>query len=170
MMANDIDVDGEDHQQRRKLQHKWMGPFRVLGMKGNNAAVLELPPELKIHPVVNVSRLKKSRVDKLRPAPRPPPFKTQAGAHGTVEVREVLEVLDARKATRKKGWEYLLRWEGSAGFDEEEEGDDLMSWEHESACTGCAEAVADYWAKAGGKPGREGCAASFFLYGGFWFS
>ena len=42
----------------RKLMPKWVGPFPVSKLVGKVAAELELPPNLRIHPVFHVSLLK----------------------------------------------------------------------------------------------------------------
>ena len=43
--------------ERHKLRQPWIGPFRIKAMVGPNAATLELPPKVRIHPTINVSRL-----------------------------------------------------------------------------------------------------------------
>ena len=40
-----------------KLCPQYIGPFKVLQMVGRNAAKLELPPGMKVHPVFNVALL-----------------------------------------------------------------------------------------------------------------
>ena len=42
-----------------KLFPQYIGLFKVLQMAGRNAAKLELPPRMKIHPVFNIVMLKK---------------------------------------------------------------------------------------------------------------
>lgn len=39
----------------RKLRPKYIGPFEIEKMVGANAAKLRLPPEYRIHRVINVS-------------------------------------------------------------------------------------------------------------------
>ena len=45
---------GEKH----KLNQPWLGPYKIMEMLGPNAAKLELPPKVRVHPNINVSRLK----------------------------------------------------------------------------------------------------------------
>ena len=45
-----------------KLQHRFIGPFEILRIR-RNAAVLDLPKELGVHPVFNVSKLKPDQRD-----------------------------------------------------------------------------------------------------------
>ena len=40
-----------------KLTEHFMGPYKVKGIVSSNAIELELPKSIKIHPVVNVSRV-----------------------------------------------------------------------------------------------------------------
>ena len=43
----------------RRLWSQYVGPFKVLQMVGHNAAKLELPPGMKVHPVFNIALLKR---------------------------------------------------------------------------------------------------------------
>ena len=40
-----------------KLMERFVGPYKVKGIVSSNAIELELPKSIKIHPVVNVSRV-----------------------------------------------------------------------------------------------------------------
>jgi len=40
-----------------KLTERFVGPYRIKGIISSNAIELELPRTIKIHPVVNVSRV-----------------------------------------------------------------------------------------------------------------
>ena len=44
--------------QKHKLRQPWLGPYKIKEMRGDNAALLELPERVRVHPVINVSRLK----------------------------------------------------------------------------------------------------------------
>ena len=52
-----------------KLKPRFVGPFNVLAIVGSNAAKLELPPSMGVHPVFNVSLLKHYRGNHTRPGP-----------------------------------------------------------------------------------------------------
>jgi hypothetical protein len=93
-----------------KFAYKYIGPFKIKRVVNNNAYELELPSQLQIHPVLNVSRLKayhdgrvafplRARVDQ-----RPPPAVTSSDG-------DEYEV-DCILAKRGKGarTEYLVRW------------------------------------------------------------
>jgi hypothetical protein len=45
-------------QPTRKLMERWAGPYKITKIVSSNAIELELPPSMKICPVVNVSRMK----------------------------------------------------------------------------------------------------------------
>ena len=40
-----------------KLTEHFMGPYKVKGIISSNVTELELPKSIKIHPVVNISRV-----------------------------------------------------------------------------------------------------------------
>jgi len=40
-----------------KLMERFVGPYKIKGIVSSNAIELELPRTIKIHPVVNVSRV-----------------------------------------------------------------------------------------------------------------
>ena len=39
----------------KKLSERWVGPYTITKLVGNNAVELKLPRSMKIHPVVNIS-------------------------------------------------------------------------------------------------------------------
>ena len=80
---------------------KYVGPFPILRMVGDNACELELPEAMKIHPVVNVSQVKKYHGS----LQRPPPIEIDGE-----EEYEVEDILDHRRSGR--GYQYLVSWTG----------------------------------------------------------
>jgi len=42
-----------------KLMKRFVGPYKVKAIVSTNAIVLELPSTVKIHPVVNISRVQR---------------------------------------------------------------------------------------------------------------
>ena len=96
-----------------KFASKYIGPFKVKRVVGVNAYELDLPVQLQIHPVLNISRLKEYRDGMVsfpsRPAPhsRPPPDVIEADGTSEWEVEAIL-------ARRGKGnrLQYLVRWKG----------------------------------------------------------
>jgi len=86
-----------------KLTERFVGPYRVKGIISSNAIELELPSSIRIHPVVNVSRIRRYR-DQVRgqKVTLPPPVEIQ----GEMEY-EMEKILSKRKRYGKV--EYLVR-------------------------------------------------------------
>jgi len=57
-----------------KLTEHFMGPYKVKGIVSSNAIELELPKSIKIHPVVNISRVRlyKPQVERQKKIPPKP--------------------------------------------------------------------------------------------------
>jgi len=92
----------------RKLYRRYCGPFFVLEMVGKNAARLKLPEDCRLHPVINVSRLKPYHEDDDYHGIEiflPPPV---ALAEDTVAAECFLET--RLIGTRQQ---YLVRWRNS---------------------------------------------------------
>jgi hypothetical protein len=96
-----------------KFACRFIGPFPVTRVVNSNAYELGLPPQLRIHPVLNVSRLKAYHdgvtAFPLRPAPdtRPPPESVTADGEEQYEV----ECLLARRGAGARA-QYLVQWRG----------------------------------------------------------
>ena len=123
----------------RKLNEQWIGPFRVARVVNDNAYELELPASLRIHPVINVSKLKlhKDGVAEFpaRPVPfgRPDPVATGDGDEKEFEVERIL---DRRQYGRYKIDQYLVRWKGYP--------DSEATWEPIEALDGALELIVEY--------------------------
>jgi len=76
---------------------RFVGPYRVKGIISLNAVELELPSSIRIHPIVNVSRICRYRDQvKGQKVMPPPPVEIQ----GEMEY-EVERILSKRKRYRK---------------------------------------------------------------------
>jgi len=87
-----------------KLTERFMGPYKVKGIISSNAIELELPNSIKIHPVVNVSRVRlyKSQVKgQKKILPKPVIIEEE-------EEFEVEKILNKRMVRRKE--KFLVRW------------------------------------------------------------
>jgi len=113
-----------------KLTERFVGPYRVKGIISLNAIELELPSSVRIHPVVNVSRIRRYR-DQVRgqKVTPPPPVEIQ----GEMEY-EVEKILSKRKRYGKV--EYLVQWKGCTAEKD--------TWEKEGNLGNAREAVEDY--------------------------
>jgi len=113
-----------------KLTERFVGPYKVKGIISSNAIELDLPSSVRIHPVVNVSRIHRYRDQvKGQKVTPPPPVEIQ----GEMEY-EVEKILSKRKRYGKV--EYLVRWKG---YTAEED-----TWEKKGNLGNMQEAVEDY--------------------------
>jgi len=89
-----------------KLTKCFVGPYKVKGIISSNAIELELPDSIKIHPVVNVSRVRlyKSQVKGQKKIPPKPVI-----IEGEEEF-EVEKILNKRTVRGKE--KFLVRWKG----------------------------------------------------------
>jgi transposase InsO family protein len=97
----------------RKLTEKWLGPYEITKLIGDNAVELRLPKSMRIHPVVNISRVRpyKERL-KGQSTFRPGPVQV-------TEDRELEYEVDHIVDSRLKGnrLEYLVHWKGYSDED-----------------------------------------------------
>ena len=126
-----------DKQQKRaaKLTSRFIGPFKIARVINDNAYELELPPQLRIHPTTNVSKLRRYRHSPAqfdgRPQPhnRPAPECTDAAG----DQWEVERIIASRRVGRRTY--YLIKWQG---YPNEE-----SSWEPRGNLN-CPEKLAEF--------------------------
>jgi len=89
-----------------KLTERFVGPYRVKEIISSNVVKLELPSTVKIHPVVNVSRVQRyvGQVEEQRKE-QPAPVIIEGE-----EEWEVERILNKRKVRGKD--KYLVHWKG----------------------------------------------------------
>ena len=118
---------------KAKFTYKYIGPFKIKRVVNDNAYELHLPPQMQIHPVLNVSRLKAYHDGRVafplraRADTRPPPAVTSSDGD-EYEVEGIL-------AKRGKGarTEYLVRWKGWPTWE--------ATWERRQNLDGAAKVV-----------------------------
>ena len=74
----------------RKFTPKWLGPYKIVERIGELAYRLDLPPNMHLHPVFNVSRLKKyvrGGGDGTQP---PPPVLIESGDEPEFEIDRIV--------------------------------------------------------------------------------
>ena len=95
----------------KKLDWKKLGPYKIIKVISSHAYRLELPPTIKIHNVLPVSRLRPvvptSNALPGQYNPPPPPVEVDGEPEYTIEA-----VLDSRVNRRTRRFEYLTRWTG----------------------------------------------------------
>ena len=100
------------NQPSKKLQNKFLGPFKIIAKISAVAYKLELPSTMKIHPVFHVSLLKRytPNNDDLFPDRQviPP---TPILVNDTEEF-EVEDIISDRKHGRNRIQQYLVKWKG----------------------------------------------------------
>ena len=95
-----------------KFSMQYLGPFKIKRVVNDNAYELDLPAPLRIHPVLNASRLKEYRDGtslfgaRAPVNPRPPPETVENGA----EVYEVESILAHRGSGPRA--QFLVKWRG----------------------------------------------------------
>jgi len=117
------------HTGSRKLLPRFIGPFKVLKKIGEVAYKLDLPKNMKCHPVFHVSLLKPFNGDRDQ-APPPPLL-----IDGEYEW-EVKQILDHRGMVPGKR-KFLVSWEG--------QGPEYNTWEPERNLTNCPDLLSEYW-------------------------
>ena len=117
---------------KRKLFPKFIGPFLVSEMVGQNAARLKLPGDWLMHPVFHVSLLKPFRGD--------PPDAVMVEDSIPLDLQHMpayeVESILATRLGSKKQTEFLCKWSNFT--------DDHNSWE--TAENLPAQLVGDFWA------------------------
>ena len=93
----------------KKLNFKFMGPFKVKDRVGTQAYHLELPHMIKVHLVFHVSLLKSCKGSNY-PDKHPPPEVT-----GDEEEYEVEKILDS--CYQRRHVQYLVKWKGYPNCD-----------------------------------------------------
>jgi hypothetical protein len=120
-----------------KFTFKYLGPFTIKRVVNDNAYELDLPPQLQIHPVLNISRLKQYRdghaAFPARPAAdsRPPPEVALEDGAPVFEVESIIAKRGAGARTR-----YLVKWRGYPHWE--------STWEPLSSLSNARDAIADY--------------------------
>ena len=92
----------------KKLDHKNLGPFKILDRIGSHAYRLDLPSSMKIHPVFHVSLLTPASNPDLpnfpeRHVPPPPPVEVKGQEEWVVR-----EILDSRRHGRSRQLQYHI--------------------------------------------------------------
>ena len=121
-----------------KFADRFIGPFEVQRVVNANAYELALPPSLRIHPTINVQRLKKWTASDDARFPGRPEQPTRpapaADSDNGAPAWEVERVLAHRTVRRKR--QYLVEWAGYGRWE--------ATWEPEEYLDGAPEAVAEY--------------------------
>ena len=126
----------------RKLSERWLSPYPITKLVGTNAVELRLPRSMRIHPVVNISRVKPYR-ERLpgQPVTAPGPSTVTEDRE---EEYEVESIIDSRY--KGKRLEYLVHWKGWSETD--------RTWEPVANLGNATDAVRDFHAAHPAAPRR----------------
>jgi hypothetical protein len=120
-----------------KFTFRYLGPFKVKRVVNANSYELDLPPTMKIHPTLNIDRLKPYRDGRLafpnraQPENRPPPEATLENGAALFEVESILAKMGEGARTK-----YLVKWLGYPNWE--------STWEPAASLRDAADAVAEY--------------------------
>jgi hypothetical protein len=94
-----------------KLDHKFIGPFRIERILGSHTYQLKLPPELaSIHNSFHTNLLRPSPNDPLPGQHNPPPPPIALDEKGE-RLWAIEKILDSKR-TKSKGFRYHILWRG----------------------------------------------------------
>ena len=115
MSANNIALASQASRPSKKLQARFIGPYRIKKVVSKVAYQLELPPTLRIHPTFHVSLLRKYEDPESFPHRPKAPERPDAIVIDGQEEYEVESILDKRRHRRRI--EYLVKWKGFPDYD-----------------------------------------------------
>lgn len=122
----------------KKLDHKKVGPFKVLKRIGVNAYKLKFSHRLKgLSPVINVNLLEAYHPDTIEGRTKPPPPPVEVSPEN-VEF-EVKKIIKHKPFGKKKTLKYLVKWKGLGSAEEE--------WLSLSDLKNSPEVLEKYWEK-----------------------
>ena len=126
----------------RKLVPRFIGPFKIKYKKSPLVYELELPANMKVHPVFHVSKLKPFHESDEQEFPerdqgdRPPPPIIAEDGHEEYEVEKILD-----KRVKGRQVQYLVKWKGYEDYD--------STWEPLRNLKNCAEAIKEFEDRSG---------------------
>ncbi|KAF7783141.1 hypothetical protein Agabi119p4_2517 [Agaricus bisporus var. burnettii] len=127
LATRDLQIQGRP---TRKLTEKFIGPYTVKKIISPNAVELDLPRSIRIHPVVNVSRIVMYREQVEGQGSKPAPAVEIEGE----QEWEVEKILNAKWFRGKK--RYLVRWKGYTA--------EADSWEPEENLANAKELITEF--------------------------
>lgn len=117
----------KDKSQTKKLLSKFIGPFSIKRVVGAVAYELDLPPELKIHPVFHISKLKVAKESEVGRFPtrdsdaasehRPAAEFVNEDGEEVWEVEAILKKRTISYGRNKRREEYLVKWRGYPSYE-----------------------------------------------------
>jgi len=113
-----------------KLTERFVGPYKIKKIVSTNVVKLELPSTIKIHPVVNVSRIRKY-VGQVEGQKREQPASVIIEGEEEWKVERILNKQQIRGKDK-----YLVQWKGFMA--------ELDTWKGEENLKNAKEAIEEY--------------------------
>lgn len=139
MSTENISAAAHANRPSKKLEPKYIGPFKIIEKVHENAFKLELPPTMRQHPVFNVDLLRPYKESPPefgdRVPPRPPPELVDG-----VQEYEVEKILDYKVFRKTPKW--LVQWKGYPLED--------ATWEPKSSLGNAEDALKEFEASRNG--------------------
>jgi hypothetical protein len=133
LSTENISVAAHSNRPSKKLEPKFVGPFRIIEKVNDNAFKLELPRNMRQHPVFNADLLRPYKESPPefghRVPPQPPPDLIEGQ-----EEYEVDRIIDFKIFGRTPKW--LVTWKGYPMED--------ATWEKKSAFRNAKDALAEF--------------------------
>ena len=120
-----------------KLTEHFVGPYKIKGIVSSNAIELELPKSIKIHPVVNISRVWLYKPQVKGQKKIPPKLLIIEGQ----EEFKVEKIINKRMIRGKE--KFLVRWKGYMAEED--------TWENRENLENAKELVEEFERKYGEK-------------------
>jgi len=92
----------------KKLDHKWIGPYRIERVLNRQTYTLDLPSDLNIHPTFHVSLLEPAHSAKITERPQDPGARFAADGPEVYEVRTI----KGQEEDALGNWLYRVAWKG----------------------------------------------------------
>jgi hypothetical protein len=136
LSTENISTANKTDKPAKKLEPKFIGPYKIIEQVNDNAFRLDLPPTMRHHPVFNADLLRpyKSSPPEFgdRTPPRPPPDIVDGE-----EEYEIDRILDHKKIGRTQYWK--VKWKGYPAGQ--------ATWETKSAFTNAKDIFEEYEAR-----------------------
>jgi hypothetical protein len=148
----------KDKNQTKKLLSKFIGPFPIKRAVGAVAYELDLPSELKIHPVFHVSKLKVAKESEVGQFPardekaisdhRPAAEFVNENGEELWEVEAILKKRMVSRGRNRRREEYLVKWRGYPAYE--------ATWEPASNLSKAPQAVEEFERRSRTERKKEG--------------
>ena len=127
----------------KKLDYRFIGPYKILDKISSHAYRLQLPATMRIHNVFHVSLLEPHKPNTLADRTQPPPPAIKIDGNLEYEVERVVDSkIDRRYSCTLR---YLIEWSGYTG-------EDRFTWEPADELE-CHAHIRDFHARHPDKPG-----------------